>query len=136
MNLDIPLFILYALPFSFFRWVKVCNSHFGQVLFSFGTEKVGVGHVKQVIGWYRSICTWILLKKERCFCIFFAYFQNVIFCEMLWLTSKKLHVWNRLSFCLQKNQFSWVIMWFRRSIFTAWKNVSNFCVANFYLIFS
>ena len=49
---------------------------------------------------------------------------------------KILHVKNRLNFYLEKKkQVSWVIMWFCRNIFIAWKNVVNFCMPNFYLFF-
>ena len=77
------------------------------------------------------------IQKRMTFLHFFSIFFSK--CHILWnavanIKKKKVHVRNRLNFW--KNQVYWVIMWLCRSIFIAWKNAFNFCVVNFYLIYS
>ena len=80
----------------------------------------------------------LVKKRMTLLHLFASSFQNVIFCEILWLTSRRKNYVSEIDqiFIYRKNQVYWIVTWLCRSIFIVWKNVVNFCVANFYLIFS
>ena len=85
--------------------------------------------------WYQYA---ILFKKNDVFPFFYIFFSKS---PILWIIVANINKENYTSEIhyiftyRKKKQVYWVIMWLCRSIFFAWKNMVNFCMAIFYRIF-